>query len=365
MASVPTSEISSRKLVLLLDGTWSKASTRTNVERLYQLIAPQSDSGTEQLCQYLAGVGVTPGPEHLLGGAFGLGLADLVKQGYQWLAQHWREGDEVWLFGFSRGAYAARSVSGLVHHCGLVKPDSSGKVTAAMVDAAYSLYQKNYIYADPRAARFRAQHSREIGIQFIGVWETVGDLGIPGVAAWFPYARKRYRFHDTTLSANVRNACQALAMDEHRADFKPTKWTSLPASVVPVAVEQRWFIGAHSDVGGGETSDGAGHSPDLLPDIALAWMQAKAAAAGLAFKTAYTPPPDAWRDTPNPSYRTFMYGLYRLFHKPFDRVLGGGANETLDASVWTKWNGDESYRPPSLQVALDAGRITLGSERVK
>lgn len=360
----PSSANAPRKLVVLLDGTWSQVSTQTNVERLARLISPQAASGAQQLCAYLPGVGVKPGLEHLLGGAFGLGLSDLVKQGYQWLARHWRDGDEVWLFGFSRGAYAVRSLSGLVHHCGLVKPDAKGHVTTAMVDAAYEFYQKNLDYADPRAIALRAQHSIEIGIHFIGVWETVGALGIPGLAAWFPYARKRYRFHDTALSANVRSACQALALDEHRADFAPTKWTRLPRNVVPIAVEQRWFIGAHSDVGGGEASDGVGHSPDLLPDIALAWMQHKAAAAGLAFDETYVAPTGAERNTPNPSYKTFMYGLYQVFQKPYERVIGGGVNETIDASVWQKWNEDTAYRPPSLQVALDAGRITIGSDDV-
>lgn len=354
----------SRKLVVLLDGTWSKAATRTNVERLYRLIAPRSRAGATQLCAYLPGVGVKPGLEHLLGGAFGLGLADLVKQGYQWLAANWRAGDEVWLFGFSRGAYAARSVAGLLHHCGLLKPDAAGQVTGAMVDTAYAFYQHNLAYTDPRAMAFRAQHSVAITIHFIGVWETVGELGIPDVGAWFPYARKRYAFHDTALSADIENACQALALDEHRRAFKPTKWTRLPPDDPAIHVEQRWFVGAHSDVGGGEVADGAGHRPDTLPDIPLAWMQAQAADAGLAFTAPVVPAAGAELDVPNHSYRTFMYGLYKIFSKPFDRVLGGGINETIDPSVWLKWYEQPGYRPPSITAALQAGHIELGSNQI-
>ncbi|TAN06979.1 MAG: DUF2235 domain-containing protein [Rhodanobacteraceae bacterium] len=355
---------SSRKLVVLLDGTWSRAATDTNVERLYRLIAPRSAAGARQLCAYLPGVGVKPGLAHLLGGAFGLGLADLVKQGYRWLASNWQPGDEVWLFGFSRGAYAVRSLSGLVHHCGLLKRDAGGQVTRKMVAAAYKFYQRNLAYADPQAVAFRAQHSIAIPIHFIGVWETVGALGIPAVGAWFPYARKRYAFHDTALSANVRNACQALALDEHRAAFKPTRWTRVPPGDATLRVEQRWFVGAHSDVGGGELTDGAGHRPDTLSDITLAWMQAKAVATGLAFTTAFVPAPGAELDTPNPSWKTFMYGLYKLFSPRFDRVLGGGVNETIDPSVWMKWYTTPGYRPASLQVALDAGLIENGSGSV-
>lgn len=364
VTAVASPAASPRKLVALLDGTWSRAATHTNVERLYRLIAPRAADGATQLCAYLPGVGVKPGLGHLLGGAFGLGLADLVKQGYQWLATNWRAGDEVWLFGFSRGAYAARSVSGLVHHCGLLKPDAAGQVTGAMVDAAYAFYQRNLAYADPQAAAFRAQHSLAIDIHFIGVWETVGELGIPDVGAWFPYARKRYAFHDTALSANVRHACQALALDEHRAAFKPTKWTALPPGDPTIQVEQRWFVGAHSDVGGGEVADGAGHRPDTLSDISLAWMQAEAAGAGLAFTAPYAPAAGAELDTPNPSYRTFMDGLYKLFSRPFDRVLGGGINETIDPSVWLKWYEQPNYRSPSIAAALQAGRIELGSSRI-
>ncbi|MEO6968962.1 MAG: DUF2235 domain-containing protein [Rhodanobacteraceae bacterium] len=362
MASIPDRtrtlrDLPLRRLVILFDGTWSKAETQTNVERLWKLIAASDTSGREQVSEYLAGVGVEPGLGHLLGGAFGRGLAGSVKQGYQWLAQHWRDDDEVWLFGFSRGAYAARSVSGLIHKCGLLKPDANGQVTSAAVDAAYALYEKNTAYDDPQTAAFRARYSREIGIHFIGVWETVGELGIPDVASWFPYARNRYRFHDTELSGNVSHAYQALALDEHRADFMPAKWTSLPASAAPIAVEQRWFIGAHSDVGGGEMADGAGRHPDPLPDITLAWMQRKAIDAGLAFNQTFVPAPDAYTATPNDSYRQFMYGLYHLFKRPCNRVIGGGVNETIDDSVWRRWREVADYRPPSLLIAVQTGVV--------
>ena len=364
-----------RRLVLMFDGTWNKAQTRTNVECFRKLVADADAAGSRQICKYIVGVGVAPGIEHLLGGAFGMGLSGNVAEGFQWLSQSWNEGDEIWLFGFSRGAYTARSLGGLIRKCGLLRPDTSGVVTQAAVDAAYALY-RNALHPDhPAMQAFRAAHSREVPIRFIGVWDTVGALGIPGAASWFPFARARYAFHDTELSKIVQYAYQALALDEHRADFAPTKWTRPAASLAPgesrtawkpeqTEVEQRWFAGAHADVGGGEKTDGAGHTPDTLPEIALAWMQAKAAGAGLVFGSDFVTATDAELGIPNDTYAQFMYGIYKLFKPPFQRTLGGGVNETVDASVWAKWNAQPEYRPPSLQAAIQACSIEPGGIRL-
>ncbi|HJU26393.1 MAG TPA: DUF2235 domain-containing protein [Rhodanobacteraceae bacterium] len=358
-----------RRLIVLFDGTWNKVQTQTNVERMHKLVAPADASGNAQLSLYIEGVGVKPGLTHLLGGAFGLGLSANIEQGYRWLCQNWKAGDEIFLFGFSRGAYTARSAAGLIHKCGLLKPDAKGEVTQKAVEEAYNFYRNDIKPGDPRAAAWRAQHSLEVPIHFIGVWDTVGALGIPDVASWFPFSRKRYRFHDTELSSSVRYAYHALALDEHRADFAPTKWTRLPSSLAPgenptekkasqIDVEQRWFIGCHSDVGGGEKSDGAGKRPDPLPDLPLAWMQAKAAEAGLAFTGTFQPRPDAELGTPNDSYAHFMFGIYKVFKQPFNRRIGGGVNETIDQSVWRRWREVAGYRPPTLASALDDGVVS-------
>ena len=201
-----------RRLIALFDGTWDKAKTRTNVARLWRAIAPTDAADNVQLCQYVAGVGVAPGIEHLLGGAFGLGLADNIKTGYRWLSENWRPGDEIWLFGFSRGAFTARSLGGLIRKCGLALPDDSGRVGDVVVDAAYAYYRNKIVPGvlvngfDPTATWRRAHAARDATIRCIGVWDTVGALGIPGVAAWFPFSRKRYAFHDTDLSSIVQYA---------------------------------------------------------------------------------------------------------------------------------------------------------------
>lgn len=361
--SVPTGP---QRLIVLFDGTWGKVTTQTNVERLAKLIAPADPEAIAQISLYIAGVGVKPGITHLLGGAFGLGLSANIEQGYRWLCQNWKPGDEIFLFGFSRGAYSARSAAGMIRKCGLLKPDANGDVSTQSVGAAYDFYRSDVMPADPKAVAWRAQHSIEVVIHFIGVWDTVGALGIPDVASWFPFARGRYRFHDEDLSGIVRFAYQALALDEHRADFAPTKWMRLPQNLAegesPTAkkssqldVEQRWFIGSHSDVGGGETTDGAGRQPDPLPDLPLAWIQRKALGAGLAFAQEFVPLPDAELGMPNNSYAQFMYGIYKLFKKPFVRTFGGGVNETVDDSVWRRWREVASYRPPTLTGAIARG----------
>lgn len=361
--------MSTRRLIALFDGTWNRPESNTNVERLRRLIAPRDAAGVEQLVEYIPGVGAALGLAHLLGGAFGYGLSNNVKDGYRWLCRQWRAGDEISLFGFSRGAYAARSLGGLIRKCGLLRRDGNGTIAEDAIKTAYRFYRDTKVKpADADAVAWRAARSTEADIHFIGVWDTIGSLGIPDTAAWFPFARARYEFHDTELSRIVKHAYQALALDEHRAGFAPAKWTRNPDILAPgelptdkkaeqIEVEQRWFVGAHADVGGGNDHDGAGRVPDPLPDIALAWLQRKAMATGLACIESFVPPPDADRGVPRDSYREFMGGVYKLFKPPFDRVIGGGVNETMDASVWRHAKLAD-YRSPSLEQALRNDVIT-------
>lgn len=368
--------MATRRLVLLFDGTWNKPESNTNVERLRRLVAPRDDDGNAQLVNYIPGVGVKPGLAHLLGGAFGYGLSDNVLDGYRWLCETWQPGDLLYLFGFSRGAYTARSLGGLIRKCGLLRCDTDGSVARADVAAAYDFYRDTQSKPDdPVAVEFRASHSIVIDIHFIGVWDTVGSLGIPGTASWFPYARKRYQFHDTELSKIVKYAYQALALDEHRADFAPTVWTRNPYTVKPgetltskkmeqIEIEQRWFIGSHSDVGGGNERDGAGRRPDPLPDLPLAWLQHKAIDAGLGCSELLLPAADADSGVPRNSYREFMDGIYKEFKPPFDRLLGTGVNEKIDASVWQRWLADGSYRSPPLVRALADASVLISADSV-
>lgn len=354
--------MATRNLVALFDGTWSRPESGTNVERFCRLIAPRDAAGNPQVVNYLPGVGTGHGIGHLIGhligGAFGYGLSANIKDGYRWLSETFAPGDALYLIGFSRGAFTARSLGGMIRKCGLLR-----SADAAGVDAAYAFYRDTQVKPGDDAARaWRAARSVETRIRFIGVWDTVGDLGIPDTAAWVPFSRKRYQFHDTDLSRIVQYAYQALALDEHRANFKPTKWMRYPATMAPgesrtarkpeqIDVEQRWFVGSHSDIGGGYAHDGAGHTPDLLPDLPLAWLQAKAQAAGLA-STAPLVPADAVAAIPRNSYAEFLGGLYQLFHRPFNRTFGTGVNETVDQSVWAHVRAVAGYASGTLANAI-------------
>src|SRR5215213_6127127 len=163
------------RLIVCCDGTWNRADqpAPTNVRKICQAI----DESDGQLVKYEPGVG-TRVLERIRGGAFGFGLSRNVKDCYAWLVEHYEPGDELFLFGFSRGAFTARSLAGLVRNSGILKPENAG-----MVDAAYKLYRSREPGNAPReenAARFRADNSHpDATIQFVGVWDTVGALGIP------------------------------------------------------------------------------------------------------------------------------------------------------------------------------------------
>lgn len=317
-----------RRFVLLFDGTWNKRRTGTNVIRMRQAIRSEGPADAGQPCFYDEGVG-TKWWNRLSGGAFGRGLSENIQEGYAWLARHHRPGDEIFVFGFSRGAYTARSLVGLIRKCGLVNA-----VNERTVADAYALYRDKAVAPkDARAVEFRAKYSRETRVRFIGVWDTVGALGIP--ISQIPFSRDYYQWHDTELSGIVDYAMHAVAVDEHRKDFGVTLWTqSKPENV---RVEQRWFAGAHSDVGGGEGG--------TLPNLALRWLQDRAEEAGLAFGAKADVGP---RDPLGPihdSYAGFMFGVYRWFRPRHPRKFGAGVHETVDESVWQRWRADPAYRP--------------------
>jgi len=321
-----------RNIVLLFDGTWNKRSTHTNVSRMRNSIGTRGREDPEQPCLYDEGVG-TQWHNRLTGGAFGRGLSENIQEGHAWLSRTHRPGDAIFVFGFSRGAYAARSLVGLIRKCGLLN-----RAGPQAVAAAYALYRdKSVAPDDPQAVAFRQQHSRETRVRFIGVWDTVGALGVP--ISQVPFSRDYYQWHDTELSKIVDYAMHAVALDEHRKDFDATLWTRLKPE--NVRVEQRWFAGAHSDVGGGEGG--------TLPNLALRWLQDAAEEAGLALKAKVEPGPRDHLGPVDDSFGKFMFGLYRLFRKRHPRRFGAGVNETVDESVWRRWRADSAYRPPVLE----------------
>ena len=296
-----------KRLIVCSDGTWNRPSQAnpTNVTQISRLIVPVDGQGVHQVVFYDWGLGTGNLFDRLTGGAFGTGLDRNIEDGYRFLVQNYSEGDEVYLFGFSRGAYTARSLAGLVRNCGLLQ-----KRHAARYDEAYQLYRNRDGGADTQdAIGFRSNYSREIDIKFVGVWDTVGALGVPlRRLRWL--RRNRYKFHDTELSRRVKFAYHALAIDEKRGPFEPTLWTNDPKE--GQTIEQAWFVGVHSDIGGGNADHG-------LADITLKWMIDRASACGIEFDSAEvnaTVNPD-----PLGTLHNSKTGLYR-FSRGHTRALG-------------------------------------------
>ena len=267
-----------KRLILCCDGTWNSADqiqnghpSPTNVFRIAYRTA-RRDAGIPQIVYYGQGVGTGNSLDRITGGAFGKGVDDNIFNAYRFLIANYEPDDEIFLFGFSRGAFTARSIAGMIRKCGILCQEHILQYVNAV-----ALYQNNENPNEDRPSDFRRRYSvngeRDTPIRFIGVWDTVGALGIPlrGMR-WL--TRGKYQFHDTELSRSVRHACHALAIDERRSPFKPTLWQFKPKK--NQTVEQVWFPGVHTNIGGGY--------PDRsLSDITLEWMIGKSKSAGLVF----------------------------------------------------------------------------------
>ena len=186
---------------------------------------------------------------------------------------NYEPGDEIYLFGFSRGAYTVRSLAGMIRNVGVLH-----KSAAERVGDACRLYRRRDAAPDSEeAAAFRAGHSREVAITFIGVWDTVGALGIPTRGPLGRFTARRHKFHDVELSGIVKHAHHVLAIDERRGPFRASLWQAKPK--LGQIVEQVWFSGVHSDVG-------AASGDPSLSDAPYQWIKARASAAGLALNDA-------------------------------------------------------------------------------
>jgi len=258
-----------KRIVFCADGTWQLPRSNTNVYRLYKALTVTS----EQVTYYDDGVGAdATGIYHFLDGAFGLDLLQKVQNAYTKIAHVFEPDDEIFLFGFSRGAYTVRCLAGMIANCGL----PTGTFSDDCVAQAYQAYR------DPshRASTLSGAAACGFGdatIRMLGAWDTVGSLGIPAIFGGIDV--DRFGFLDTGLHPDIKNAYHCLAIDETRAQFPATLWTSPPAP--GQTIEQVWFTGCHGDVGGGTELGGGVDDTTRLCDITLGWMVAKAQALGL------------------------------------------------------------------------------------
>jgi uncharacterized protein (DUF2235 family) len=299
-----------KRIVILCDGTWNGSETAnpTNVVRLARAMKPVGDDGIVQVPIYLAGVGTGQGvtraarvSDRLLGGAFGWGLMENVIAAYRHLVFLYEPGDEIYVFGFSRGAYTARSLVGFLRSTGIIDRDRMH-----LLPEAEARYRKR---RDPRthpssshSHEFRARLSLRVvtgqseadwrliegmpeapllRVAYLGVWDTVGALGVPRHLAVAPLLNgESYQFHDTDLSSLVGSARHAIALDERRRTFEPARWSNLDRlngdrRGEDAPYQERFFAGDHGSVGGG------GDILDLS-NIALEWVAEGARAAGLS-----------------------------------------------------------------------------------
>jgi hypothetical protein len=259
-----------RHLIMCCDGTWNtpEDESATNVRRLYNALAEKSEDDNTQLVYYQPGVGTLR--NRLLGGGVGLGLSQNVMDAYLWLTARYEPGDRIALFGFSRGAYTARSLAGMISACGLIDITKIDK--AALWPQIRDLYNRGYRqrkrdphWRDGLTFRWDTEDREHIPVHFIGVWDTVGALGVPDYMGWFNLLDplRQHNFHDLRLNPHIKYARHAVAMDERRSPYTPALWSEPYAPGQDV--KQVWFPGSHKDVGGGHLQKG-------LSDGALRWM---------------------------------------------------------------------------------------------
>lgn len=377
-----------KRLILCFDGTWNTPEDQTNVSRIYAAVGDQHSGCKSQLKFYDSGVGTTR-RDRFRGGVLGRGLDENILEGYCWLIEQYLFygrgepesdgevfdlGPDIFIFGFSRGAFTARSLAGLVNRCGIPKREQfqteggHSTVDSPLVREAWKLYQEDLpseARKHEKARSFRATNSYDAKIKFLGVWDTVGALGVPMFSRSI-FARAKYGFHDMKLGRVIERAFHAMAIDEQREDYRVSLWRERH-SVGTQSLEQRWFPGAHANVGGG-------YEDDLLPDPPLKWMAERAIAAGLEFtdemgmklgspgcKNAlpddFKLRGDEYLSPVRDSYADFLHGVYRvgralIFKGRYARpMLVEGIAETIDETANMKWAADHRYRPVNFAAA--------------
>ena len=353
-----------KRLAIFLDGTWNSVESNTNVWRMRALCAAKSKDGRPQLIYYEVGV------NGFLGGVFGQGLDENIRLAYEWLIENYNDGDEIFIFGFSRGAFTARSLAGLIALEGILKAGSPIGLTQLFKRYQRGNEESIWTLKDKETSgdtsnlteeeRWLLKYSQPAKVKVVGVWDTVGSVGM--AAGNIPHiSRSQFDYLQTGLFIPIQNGYHALAIDEHRSDFGPTLWTvrhpkdpnaRTPPPRALSNVEQRWFVGAHANVGGG-------YETDLLAQAPLRWMMQKAESHGLSFRSEVAPDGDAVKAPIIDSYHSFGEGVYAMVSSALYRTIGQepvvrengthtNVNETIDASVFERWRVDPTYRPANL-----------------
>lgn len=365
-----------KRLVVCCDGTWQKASQKfpTNVVKLAQTIQTNDQNLQQpQLVEYSPGIG--SGGEllnRLAGGAFGWGIDENIQAAYRFLCLNFDDGDEIYLFGFSRGAYTVRSLAGLMRIAGGLLPSAE----VLKVPAVYDIYRSQGRYSNERQISRDGLNRRELErkkramqslstsvrparVTVLGCWETVGALGVPRtIPLLSQLLNKKYEFHDYQLSNIVDHALHAVAIDEMRKVFDFTPMQQSQKNIdAGQTLQQVWFPGDHGAVGGGEV----GSLP--LADGTLLWMiDTIQTALGLGLKfdlTLLQPDPTSPNSPqtpsirPNPTAPVPSEPISWLFRLTGLQPRSVPPDAVLHLSVFQRWQAlGANYRPSNLPPAL-------------
>jgi len=372
-----------KRIAIFIDGTWNRpdAEHPTNVLRLSRCVFDQDGQGNTQQVIYSAGVGSGVGNnwlgkkmDRIFGGALGWGLMDLIEAVYRDLVFAYQPGDEVYIFGFSRGGFAARSLAGLIRSCGIPPRRHVGRIPEAI--ARYVSRDKDTKPDDPSSFAFREDfapytatsdtefQSRikrgdssviNLKLAYLGIWDTVAALGIPAFLPGAARFNAKYTFHDSDLSRSVMAARHAIAIDERRKTFPPLPWANLDklnsgdeTRETPLYMQQ-WFPGNHGSVGGGGGRVG-------LSSVPLIWVTQGAEQAGLRIDwrefdrvaTRFEPVKESLNNKFGPA------GLSGLIMNNL-QIDRDGPKEVEDVSVATldRFRADPDYRPATLNFVRD------------
>ncbi|HEY33573.1 MAG TPA: DUF2235 domain-containing protein [Dehalococcoidia bacterium] len=333
-----------KNIVVCFDGTSNEyGKNNTNVVKTFEAL----EIDDSQVAFYDPGVGtfsifgriIGRKIGVLLGLAFGYGIRQNIEEGYEYLMNTYEPGDVVYLFGFSRGAYTARALAGMIHQFGILRKYNTNlipyvskmyfrKDQDTLMSRLVKMLLRQDIKKYPEIIKgFKALFSQDCVPYFIGVWDTVGALG--------PNLSKR--FHNNTLNTEIKYGFQAISVDEKRRPYKVVLWDESSKAKNQI-IEQVWFPGVHSEVGGGCSKDNCS-----LPDIALAWMMDKASQCDLRLKGGWQNglSQDAAADIHDSSisFPWFIPGLKRK------REIPDGA--LIHQSVVDRMEKIKKYRPRS------------------
>lgn len=341
-----------KRIVICADGTWNIQDQKvpgqltrrpTNVTKVARAVVTRipgvgGAEAVDQVVFYHAGIGTGRGLDKVTGGAFGDGIENNIRELYRSIIYNYEAGDALYFFGFSRGAFTVRSLIGFLNAVGLVH-----KGDDYWVPELYECYQSGKRPGSPEWQATLTHLEHPVlpcpPIKFVGVWDTVGALGAPGLLGQL-FNRKKYKYHDVSLNDHIENAYQALAIDERRRPFAPSVWERPPGWTGKL--EQAWFAGVHSDVGGGQPRDG-------LANEALHWIVEKAEGCGLVFDSDFLA---HFKPCFNGDLHDSMSPMYRVM-VPITRQIGGrgqngeAAHEAaIDRCLMTKL----AYDPSNLKV---------------